>query len=1003
MHVLTVSPLGEPLLDSFVDRAAGHCASGEGAAILLLLPSSYLLNHARRKIQSIDLPGFEPPGIFSLDEFAEVISSKSGMKRTKISQRAQELLLFELTAQMSADGEMKYFSVLIDRPGFVKALTHLIRELKRAHVKPEEFLMAVQVLGDEYEAANQLKDADVAAIYKKYQDCLAEQDLADIEEFYFLAIEQLERGESSFFAWRQVFLSEFAVFSPLQLALLKAIKPFAHIEINLTYERNRVELFEAMNHSYEDLLGMGFELCYANRPKTATPSLQHICKWLFHDKPVLSDSVTGVEILRLPGRSISWEIIGDRVKQMLLADECPPEQIAIVSRDKDCEEQLRVVLSERDIAVDIEGKRSLGDTALGMMVARFIEAAESSGSKGPWLSLLKSPYIKRRFSIDGHQVEYDVLKVVIKAINDWPVNQPWSESFQELRQWMEDWSATQNWLEQIDVLRRFLLALDLPACIAAYLDNGMFPAGMEKHEQQAMKLLFEVLSELEADAELVAINEAPLTDKRKFNEMLSQALRETNMETAERKGSGVQFVTPDTASGRQYHTVFLADLTDGVFPKSQKENWLYSEAERRRLSELGVALPLPGATLKREDLAFATAIAMPTSRLILCAISDKESLPSPYVHEIIRLFESGKLSEIQYALTAEFAGCPEESYSAAKALRNSVGKREDVLNHFLGNRKTEQLLKSIEIEESRPERWNGKVSTEYVPMIKAFSSSALEKYGICPFAYYVSEILKLEPMEEAEEGLDAVVSGMLWHMVLAGLMAENKNKRLSAAQESLYIRQCMAFLDQAAEELRQKSQFYPDVWWRFERQRMETEFRRWLQAEIRRQNEEDYLPEHIEWFFGGEKPLRIELDGQSFSLQGKVDRVDKINGDYAVIDYKTGILPRVRDVREGKALQIPLYIKAVSELLCGPGEKVSSGRYEAVKSGKAVKVPGAKDSLDDILSLALQRAASYVESIRTGNFAPDPTGKCPDYCELRVMCRYRPTYSEEETEAVESD
>jgi hypothetical protein len=85
----------------------------------------------------------------------------------------------------------------------------------------------------------------------------------------------------------------------------------------------------------------------------------------------------------------------------------------------------------------------------------------------------------------------------------------------------------------------------------------------------------------------------------------------------------------------------------------------------------------------------------------------------------------------------------------------------------------------------------------------------------------------------------------------------------------------------------------------------------------------------------GADPLpELDSAAAAFALRGKIDRIDVREGSVsvAVIDYKTGRLPSVADVQEGRELQIVLYGLAVESggvagLDLGSSPRLDHGAY----------------------------------------------------------------------------
>ena len=93
-------------------------------------------------------------------------------------------------------------------------------------------------------------------------------------------------------------------------------------------------------------------------------------------------------------------------------------------------------------------------------------------------------------------------------------------------------------------------------------------------------------------------------------------------------------------------------------------------------------------------------------------------------------------------------------------------------------------------------------------------------------------------------------------------------------------------------------------------------------------NPTPFVPSHFELSFGRARPescdpssidTPVELDlgeGSHLLLAGRVDRIDiDLDGRFLVIDYKTGMLPKLADVKEGKSLQVQPYMQAVQQML----------------------------------------------------------------------------------------
>jgi ATP-dependent helicase/nuclease subunit B len=92
-----------------------------------------------------------------------------------------------------------------------------------------------------------------------------------------------------------------------------------------------------------------------------------------------------------------------------------------------------------------------------------------------------------------------------------------------------------------------------------------------------------------------------------------------------------------------------------------------------------------------------------------------------------------------------------------------------------------------------------------------------------------------------------------------------------------------------------------------------------------------FVAQEREWR-GHATPLATEISGTldlgGFTLTGKADRIDSLkSGGYAIIDYKSGFVPKKPDIQQGLSPQLPL-----EALMLGQGafEKLPAGKAEAL-------------------------------------------------------------------------
>lgn len=240
------------------------------------------------------------------------------------------------------------------------------------------------------------------------------------------------------------------------------------------------------------------------------------------------------------------------------------------------------------------------------------------------------------------------------------------------------------------------------------------------------------------------------------------------------------------------------------------------------------------------------------------------------------------------------------------------------------------------------------------------SVTRLEKFALCPFAYFTQYGLKPEVIEPwtltpADEGgffHDAVHEFLLASKDdLADLPAEAAERRMDAIADRLLDAMLEGPLGDSALA-------------RAERRRLKATARNCANALAEHMRGSRFAPSALETAFGAEDgPARLTIRAASgeCTLEGRIDRVDEwLEGGYLrVIDYKRGGRALDLDaVYHGLSLQLPVYLAAATQRR---GERSAGVYYFPVKEGLIDE-----QSTDPNAVEALRR-----DSLRLSGLAPD--------------------------------
>jgi RecB family exonuclease len=478
----------------------------------------------------------------------------------------------------------------------------------------------------------------------------------------------------------------------------------------------------------------------------------------------------------------------------------------------------------------------------------------------------------------------------------------------------------------------------------------------------------------------------------------------------------VRFATIAEAEGARARVMIVTNLAEGTFPS--RESVAAGPDEE---SSLPVAY-------SRERLAMLRLIGSAREELILLVpTSDEkgqEKLAAGFVEDIRRRLgpvAGHPAYEDWSGLDPVFRGRPDLAVTPAD-------RRVAALARACVDRETDELLRLVRDPAHRPAlegvawalalthtRWRVGHYTEYDGLLRdpkvvarvadalgpdhAFSASQLESFALCPFQFFLRYVLRLDPVDDRPElRVDFASRGDRLHKLLeeihAAIVAEGAEDWALGERVAAFVR---AQLDDApdddASDVASALRFLEEIDLRRTLGRYAKEFDDYAKSGPAR-------PEHFEWGFGldPERPddppsapaLTIGEGEHSVRLRGVIDRIDRIDAGFRVIDYKSGHAPRPIEVHTHlRAVQLPLYALAVeTHLHGGPVEACDFGYWTLGRDGfSAIKLKKG-ESWPEFRSRVVAEVVRLVGHLRRGEFPVEPKHQdCRRFCDYRHACR----------------
>ncbi|QOJ29991.1 MAG: PD-(D/E)XK nuclease family protein [Ignavibacteriales bacterium] len=494
-----------------------------------------------------------------------------------------------------------------------------------------------------------------------------------------------------------------------------------------------------------------------------------------------------------------------------------------------------------------------------------------------------------------------------------------------------------------------------------------------------------------------------------YREMVQTIIRTTRFNLREEPDAQVLVTTPEEIRGLEFKALIVLGLYDGNFPVPYRKKLFFGREipGDERIHASGQAF-----------LFYQMLLAWKETLVLSSPVRGSRGEFSPSV--LLREFENDfELTPLTPSAGGGKFYAPLEAAEYNSRLLYSPG---NAVPDIPGE---PDLAEKIRLQKLR--RNNDTAAKEYAGIIPPeilaagklkprISVSSLESYQKCPQMYYYQYILSLKEHEEPEDGIKAVELGNLLHEVFRRFY-EGKNGNEVVPDEDYPV------IRQIAEEVFSSINFDTPVTM-YDRLKIVggdnndtgTLLYEFLENEAR---EQIFKPVLFEKEFSAEYTLPGSQE-HTFVLKGVIDRIEvnKTLGICSVVDYKTGSkIPGATDMKEGRSLQLPLYMSVAGRVLKEAG---ITGDYEPAEmyiyridkrkgevekkkirdkstSRKNLEKPdhlaAMKEYQSEMMAQNREKILEYAGSIYSGKFTLlkdyKPSAAPCSYCAFHDICRVR--------------
>lgn len=1001
---LIVGPYRSGKSARLLDEIVGFLEGSPLEPVLLVVPSArYRLAvesalEERLSVRGL-APGAKATGIIGLEiapfyEVCQTIIKSAGRPARVLPEAVRPCLVGQAMRKLAAEGGIGSLAGIAGFAGCHSAVLGLIDEFQRAGLSPDDVLAR---LAERAHASSRY--VELARVYAAYWQELDSVCYLDRRRLAFSAREILFSGRAVPLSYRWIAADGFDRLSRLQSQVFLGMSGLSsRFTLLFDYdcagmdglERSALEEYGWKESGYQEMV----------RALRCRPQCQ--------EAPLPAPSPE-IALFSALDRYLEMEEIARRCKERIVRDGVAPDRILVVARDLDAYAAAAdCAFKDAGVPASIDAKVELAELPLTRFVLGLLRLAHEDFPRGQTLQCLRSAYMRGAGLSQAEIDTIDRLSLAAKLVSG---RKRWD-------------SLAASALGAVTARRLLALfhSLEPPADHAAapeycrwvedlidalvLLPEGAGGDGwnLSEDENAALSGMRQSLAVLIRES--VLLEEGPLA-YGEFLGRLERVVEKANFRRAAALAGTVTICGADVAPNRRFACIFVAGMIEGEFPRRTAQEGFVSADETARWAALGVNIDNPRHHPGFE-LALFLALMARAGRSITFSypryeFDGAESIPSFFLSRLATACDfvephgAGVLppaSLRQAALSALWSGFPgaleqlglPPGWAGMDSKLSMVRGRQAGGAVFNGN-----LRDFVE---------TGALS---VPEFQSWSATRLNRYGQCPFQFWLSDVLRLRPRLECEAGLPDDRLGEFYHRVLEtfyrSLKEDGMSVRLSP-QEDLVDRLddsfalCLAQLESAGD-------FTAGEFWEYEKIELRFRLHNFLLSEIERAASSPlpFEPAYFEARFGRDEPgsfppLTLTHDGSTVNVSGAIDRIDVASSGgerlaVRIVDYKKGGRRiTLQQAFDGCNVQMPLYALAVERAIL-LGSRVVEGLYLSVNAASSVGRIDFSNPQEAAVLAAVERQVHAVsDAVRTGDFSVAPRDR--DYCtrcDHRSVCR----------------
>ena len=896
---------------------------------IILVPEQFSFALERKLLDMTNGVRTDKITVLSFGRLCENIFSLYGGRVGKSLNDTAKLILMKLSISEIRD-RLTVYENIRDQNSFTETMISAIDELKACGVYPDDIDRALDNIEDK-----QLSDKliDIGEVYRVYQAMLEQSFKDPLDDIYkAIAIPEI----NDFFSDKTVLIDSFDYFSPPQKRMIELmIEHCENVELSLCADDRPImpsDVFLLMKQTAEWFKATAKRLSedipeviyLENNYRARTEGIRYIGDIALNKhirENITDNSVTVAECGNLYDE---LTYIAAEIKRLVHEENYRYRDIALVTRSiDDSSSALETIFNIYDIPLFFSKKEAVTAKPIFNCVKTLLEIGKSSLSTEIILRLARNPALKLS------QSDYSLLEDYVYI---WNIKgKAWRDEFKNSPDGInaKNTASERKRLEQIESTRKAImeplikLIESMRVGTAEAITKGIFTYIDDIELIQNLKKFYKKQLELDGDEKYYndAIKEMSdmynilidmmdlfcdimgekYMDKKDICELLIGAIDSIEVGNIPNTLDCVVAGSADIVRFDSPKVTFVYDVNSGVFPQKLSFKGVFTRAEQEKLITNGIEInlnPLQKAIV--EKMYLYTALTSPCEKLYVSytvnTLKGDITEPSLIIEQILSGLNISKLvvSQLDSSAYVYDLFTLRNSYVKLKSQGLNCDTELELLMELKDSsflRTTEDLFNEKLAENIFPETAKKLIGDEV-----RLSPTKIELFYSCPFRYFIENMLKIKKREKAE--YNQLVSGSAMHKVLEDIINQigvtvgfDKIVGLTHAQvEKMVTNILQSYINSILSVNSQTGARF-----KYNLERLVNMLCIIVEHIGREFAASEFKPIGTEVSVradGMVSPIKLEIDGTKFYINGSIDRVDLANinnEDYVLVtDYKSG-------------------------------------------------------------------------------------------------------------------